>query len=410
MELFSDGAGGNGSGLWRNARLLTMVEGTAPVEQGAVAVQDGRIIYAGPEAGLPEGLDDLSVSDCGGSWILPSFVDCHTHLVFAGNRAREFEMRLAGASYEDIARAGGGILSSVAAVNAAEEDRLLAESLPRLDAMLAEGTSTVEIKSGYGLNIGAELRMLRVARRLGRMRSVRVRTTWLAAHAVPPDYRGRNADYIREVAIPGLEQGHEEGLIDAVDGFCERIAFTTEELRPLFERAQALGLPVKLHAEQLSDSGGSAFAAGYGALSCDHLEYLDATGIAAMKAAGTVAVLLPGATYAIREPQMPPVAGLRKAGVPIALATDCNPGSSPLTSLLLTMNLGATLFRLTVEECLAGVTREGARALGLLAETGTLEAGKSADFTLWQIGSPAELVYWLGFNPAHQRVYRGFAE
>lgn len=410
MELFSEGAGGTGSGLWRNARLLTMVEGAEPVERGAVVVRDGRIAYAGPEAGLPDGLEGLAVTDCGGAWILPSFVDCHTHLVFAGNRAREFEMRLAGASYEDIARAGGGILSSVTAVNAADEDRLLAESLPRLEAMLAEGTSTVEIKSGYGLNIGAELRMLRVARRLGRMRNVRVKTTWLAAHAVPPDYRGRNADYIREVAIPGLEQGHEEGLIDAVDGFCERIAFTTEELRPLFDMAQALGLPVKLHAEQLSDSGGSAFAAGYGALSCDHLEYLEATGIAAMQAAGTVAVLLPGATYAIREAQMPPVAALREAGVPIALATDCNPGSSPLTSLLLTMNLGATLFRLTVAECLAGVTREGARALGLLAETGTLEAGKSADFTLWQIGSPAELVYWLGFTPAHQRVYRGFAE
>lgn len=410
MAIFSDGEAGSGTGLWRNARLLTMAPGAAPVERGAVAVVERRIAFAGAEADLPAALRNLPPFDCGGAWILPAFVDCHTHLVFAGNRAREFEMRLAGASYEEIARAGGGILSSVAAVNAADEDRLLAESLPRLDALLAEGVATVEIKSGYGLNIGAELRMLRVARRLGKMRGVRVKTSWLAAHAVPPAYRGRNADYIREVAIPGLEAAHEEGLVDAVDAFCERIAFTTQELAPLFDRARALGLPVKLHAEQLSNSGGSAFAAGYGALSCDHIEYLDAAGIAAMKAAGTVGVLLPGATYAIREERMPPVAALREAGVPIALATDMNPGTSPLTSLLLTMNLGATLFRLTVEECLAGVTREAARALGLQGETGTLVPGASADFTVWEIGAPAELVYWIGFKPAHRRVYRGFLQ
>lgn len=395
------------SGLWTNASLLTMVPGAAPVARGAVAVRDGRIAFAGPEAALPAALRDLPLTDCAGAWLLPAFVDCHTHLVFAGNRAAEFEMRLDGASYEEISRAGGGIASSVAAVNAASEDDLIAQSLPRLDALLAEGTSTVEIKSGYGLNIGAELRMLRVARRLGRMRPARVTTTWLAAHATPPAYRGRNADYIREVAIPGLEAGHEEGLIDAVDAFCEGIAFSVDELRPLFERARAMGLPVKLHAEQLSNRGGAVFAAGHGALSCDHVEYLDEAGIAAMKAAGTVAVLLPGATYALREARMPPVAALRAAGVPIALATDMNPGSSPLASLLLTMNMGATLFRLTVGECLAAVTREAARAAGLGRETGTLEPGKSADFTLWRVGSPAELVYWMGYRPENTRIFRG---
>jgi imidazolonepropionase len=399
------------SGLWRNANLATMAgEGLGIVEGGAVAVLDGRIAWAGPEADLPAAHRGLPATDCHGAWILPAFVDCHTHLVFAGNRAREFELRLDGASYEEIARAGGGIASSVAAVNAADEDALVAASLPRLDALIAEGTGTVEIKSGYGLNIDAELRMLQAARRLAALRPVRVATSWLAAHATPPEFRGRNADYIREVAIPGLEAARAAGLVDAVDGFCEGIAFSPEELAPLFERARALDLPVKLHAEQLSNLGGAIFAAGYGALSCDHIEYLDAAGIAAMQAAGSVAVLLPGAFYALRETQAPPVAGLRAAGVPIALATALYPGTSPLASLLLTMNLGATLFRLTVAESLAGVTREGARALGLLDETGTIEPGKSADFTVWQIGSPAELVYWIGLNPAHTRVFRGIVQ
>lgn len=395
-------------GLWRNATLATMAgDGIGVVPQGALAVEDGHIAYAGPEAGLPARLRDLPATDCNGGWILPAFVDCHSHLVFAGTRAREFEMRLEGASYAEIARTGGGILASVTAVAAATEDDLVAQSLPRLDALLAEGTSTVEIKSGYGLDIAAELRMLRAARRLGRLRPVRIVTTWLAAHAVPPAYRGRNADYIREVAIPGLEAARAEGLVDAVDGFCEGIAFSTDELAPLFDRAAALGLPVKLHAEQLSNAGGAAFAAQYGALSCDHLEYLDAEGIAAMAAAGTTAVLLPGAFYALRETRLPPVAALRAAGVPIALATDLNPGTSPLASLLLTMNFGATLFRLTVAECLAATTREAARALGRLGETGTLEAGKSADFTVWDVPNPAELVYWIGYTPAHARVFRG---
>ena len=395
-------------GLWRNATLATMSgDGIGIVPHGALAVEDGRITHAGPEAELPARMRALPATDCNGGWILPAFIDCHTHLVFAGTRAREFEMRLEGASYAEIARAGGGILASVAAVAAATENDLVAQSLPRLDALLAEGTSTVEIKSGYGLDIEAELRMLRAARRLGQLRPVRIVTSWLAAHAIPPAYRNRNADYIREVAVPGLEAAHAEGLVDAVDGFCEGIAFSTDELAPLFARAAGLGLPVKLHAEQLSNAGGATFAARHGALSCDHLEYLDAEGIAAMAAAGTTAVLLPGAFYALRETRLPPVAALRAAGVPIALATDLNPGTSPLASLLLTMNLGATLFRLTVADCLAATTREAARALGLLGETGTLEAGKSADFTVWDISAPAELVYWIGYTPAHARVFRG---
>ncbi len=395
-------------GLWRNATLATMAgDGIGVVPQGALAVVDGRIAHAGPEADLPARLRDLPATDCNGGWILPAFIDCHTHLVFAGTRAREFEMRLEGASYAEIARAGGGILASVSAVAGATEDALVAQSLPRLDALIAEGTSTVEIKSGYGLDIDAELRMLRAARRLGRLRPVRIVTSWLAAHATPPAYRGRNADYIRAVAIPGLEAAHAESLVDAVDGFCEGIAFSTEELAPLFDRAAALGLPVKLHAEQLSNSGGASFAAARGALSCDHLEHLDAESIAAMAAAGTTAVLLPGAFYALRETRLPPVTALRAAGVPLALATDLNPGTSPLASLLLTMNLGATLFRLTVAECLAATTREAARALGLLGETGTLEAGKSADFTVWDISAPAELVYWIGYTPTHARIFRG---
>ncbi|MEI4470970.1 imidazolonepropionase [Frigidibacter sp. MR17.24] len=395
------------SGVWTNARILTMAEGAEPIAAGAVAVERGRIAWVGAEADLPPDFSDLPVTDCQGRWLLPSFVDCHTHLVFAGNRAREFEMRLDGASYEEIARAGGGIASTVRNTAAATEDQLVAEALPRLDALLSEGTSSIEIKSGYGLSIEAEIAMLRAARRLAGLRPVRITTSWLAAHATPPAYKGRNADYIAEVAIPGLEAAHAAGLVDAVDAFCERIAFTPDELRPLFDRARSLGLPVKLHAEQLSNSNGSAFAAGYGALSVDHIEYLDADGVAAIRASGTVAVLLPGATYAIRETQHPPVAALRAAGVPMALATDLNPGSSPLASLLLTMNLGATLFRLTVAECLAATTREAARAAGLLPETGTIEPGKSADFTLWDIGSPAELVYWIGFRPAHTRIFRG---
>jgi imidazolonepropionase len=396
--------------IWCNARLLTLAPKTdlTLVEDGAIAVRDGRILFAGAESDLPFSLAEaVEVTDCGGRVLTPGLVDCHTHLVFGGDRAMEFEMRLKGATYEEVARAGGGIVSSVKATNALTVEQLVEAALPRLDTLLAEGVSTIEIKSGYGLSIEGELNMLRAARRLESLRPVRIVTTYLAAHATPVEYRGRNDDYITDVVLPGLEQAHAEGLVDAVDGFCEGIAFSVGEIARVFARASELGLPVKLHAEQLSNLGGAQFAASCGALSADHLEYLDAEGAAAMAEAGTIAVLLPGAFYAIRETRKPPVQLLRDAGVPIAIATDCNPGTSPLTSLLLTMNMSATLFGLTVEECLAGATREAARALGLQNEVGTLEAGKSADFVLWDIQRPAELVYRIGFNPIQSRIFKG---
>lgn len=396
--------------LWRNARLATLDParpGLGIVEKGALVTQGGRILHAGQEDTVPAGLAAARSVDLDGRWVTPGLIDCHTHIVHGGNRAREFEMRLEGATYEEIARAGGGILSSVNATRALSVEALVESALPRLDTLIAEGLTTIEIKSGYGLDIETELRMLRAARALEKRRPVRVLTTYLAAHATPPEYRGRNGDYIADVVLPGLDLAHAEGLADAVDGFCEGIAFSTEEIRRVFVRARALGLPVKLHAEQLSNLGGARLAAEHGALSADHVEYLDQEGIDAMARAGTVAVLLPGAFYAIRETRKPPVAGLRQAGVPLALATDCNPGTSPLTSLLLTMNMAATFFGLTVEECLAGVTREAARALAILPETGTLEAGKSADFAIWDVESPAELVYRIGFNPLHARVFKG---
>lgn len=395
--------------LLRHARLATLapgLPGLGIIDNGAAVIENGRITYAGPDDQVTA-VPRMQVVDCGGRWVTPALVDCHTHMVHGGNRAREFEMRLAGATYEEIARAGGGIVSSVKATNALSVDELVAESLPRLDALLAEGVSTVEIKSGYGLNIDAELRMLRAARRLQDLRSARIVTSWLAAHATPAEYRGRNGDYINDIVLPGLDLAYRQGLVDAVDGFCEGIAFSPDEIARVFDHARSLGLPVKLHAEQLSNLGGAKLAARYGALSADHLEYLDADGAAAMAAAGTVAVLLPGAYYAIRETRKPPVAALRDAGTRIAVATDCNPGTSPLTSLLLAMNMAATLFGLTVEECVAGTTREAARALGLLGETGTLEVGKSADLAIWNIDSPAELVYRIGFNPLAVRIFKG---
>lgn len=400
-----------GTRCWRNVRLATLREdqpGLGWCEHGAVVVRDGRIVYAGPEAGVdPTAFAAADTADGGGRLLTPALVDCHTHLVHGGDRAGEFERRLAGASYEEIARAGGGILSTVRATNALPEDELLAQSLPRLDALLAGGVGTVEIKSGYGLTVAGELKMLRVARRLESMRPVRVRTSYLAAHATPPEYAGRQGDYLDEVVLPGLEQAHAEGLVDAVDGFCEAIAFSPPEIRRVFDRARELGLPIKLHAEQRSNLGGARLAASYGALSADHLEFLAPEDAPVLARAGTVAVLLPGAFYTLRERQAPPVQALREAGTRVAVATDCNPGTSPLTSLLLALNMAATLFGLTVEECLAGATREAARALGLLAETGTLEAGKSADFVLWNVARPAELVYRLGFTPLHERVHRG---
>ncbi|MFJ7352668.1 imidazolonepropionase [Phyllobacterium sp. NPDC097923] len=388
-------------------RIATLENAGAPyglIDTGAIGIEGDRISWVG--TAVPDDWKAVEVQDFGGRLATPALIDCHTHLVFGGNRAREFEMRLEGASYEEIARAGGGIVSSVKSTNGLSEDELVAQSLPRLDTLLAEGISTVEIKSGYGLNIEAELKMLRVARRLATLRPVRIRTSYLAAHAVPPEYRGRADDYISEVVLPGLDAAHAEGLVDAVDGFCEGIAFSPAQIARVFDRAKALGIPVKLHAEQLSNLGGAKLAASYGALSADHLEYLDEDGARAMAAAGTVAVLLPGAFYALREEQAPPVKALRAAGARIAIATDCNPGTSPLTSLLLTMNMACTLFRLTAEEALAGATREAAHALGLQDDIGTIAPGKRAEIAIWNAAQPAELCYRIGFNPLHQLILK----
>ena len=395
--------------LWREARLATLAAdrpGLGVVEDGVVACKDGRIVYAGPAQDAPH-FEAAQTYECGGRWITPGLIDCHTHLVYSGDRAREFELRLAGASYEEIARSGGGIVSTVAATRAANEAQLLAASLPRLDALIAEGATTIEIKSGYGLSLEYERKQLRVARRLGQDRPVTVRTTFLGAHALPPEAAGDKEAYIARVCEQMIPAIAAEGLADAVDAFCEGIAFSADQVRRVFETARAHGLAVKLHADQLSNLHGAALAAEFSALSADHLEHTDEAGIAAMASAGTVAVLLPGAYYFVRETKLPPIDLMRRHGVPMALATDCNPGTSPLTSLLLTLNMGATLFRMTVEECLAGVTREAARALGLQGETGTLEPGKACDLAIWDIEQPAELVYRMGFNPLHSRVWRG---
>lgn len=392
--------------LWHNARLATMAgPGLGIVENGIVACADGRILFAGSASDAPQIEADDRI-DCAGRWITPGLIDCHTHLVYAGNRAREFELRLEGATYEEIARGGGGILSTVAATRAASEDDLIAQSLPRLDALMAEGATTVEIKSGYGLSLEHEANVLRAARRLATARDVEIVTTFLGAHALPPEAGTDKDAYIEAVCamIPAIAR---EGLADAVDAFCETIAFTPEQTASVFEAATKQGLRVKLHADQLSNSHGAALAARFGALSADHLEYTDEDGVAAMARAGTVAVLLPGAFYFLRETMRPPIEAMRRLGVPIALATDCNPGSAPLTSLLLAMNMGATLFRLTVAECLAGVTREAARALGKLDEIGTLEAGKRCDLAIWDIEQLADLVYRMGFNPLHTRIRNG---
>jgi imidazolonepropionase len=391
--------------VWHNARLATMAgEELGEVEDGLIACRDGRILYAGAIADAPTFEADARI-DCDGRWITPGLIDCHTHLVYGGDRAHEFEMRLEGASYEEIARAGGGIVSTMKATRAANEAELVANALPRLDALLAEGVTTVEIKSGYGLDTENEAKQLRAARALGRERAVRITTTFLGAHALPP---GRDADdYIREVADEMLPAIADAGLADAVDAFCEGIGFTPEQTARVFEAARARGLPVKLHADQLSDLGGVGLAARFGALSADHIEYAGDEGLAAMAAAGMVATLLPGAFYFVRETQLPPIDLLRTLGVPIALATDCNPGTAPMSSILLVLNMAATLFRMTVAECLTGVTRNAARALGLADAIGTLEVGKACDLAIWDIERPAELVYRIGFNPLHQRVFNG---
>ena len=395
--------------LLTHAAIATMNDETGGyglIPQASLAVEDDRISWVGPEADLPERYAGASRRDLGGRLVTPGLIDCHTHIVFGGDRAREFETRLEGAGYEEIARAGGGILSSVRATRDADEASLLKSALRRVDHLIAEGVTTIEVKSGYGLTVADELKMLRVARLIEARREVTVRTTWLAAHALPPEYQGDRAGYIRDVVLAGMDAAHAEDLVDAVDGFCEGIAFSRDEMAAIFDHAKTLGLPVKLHAEQLSDLHGAAMAARHGAMSADHLEWLGQDGVDAMAASGTVAVLLPGAFYTLRETQLPPVGALRDAGVPIALATDCNPGTSPLTSLLLAMNMGATLFRLTPAECLAGVTRNAARALGL-ADRGVIAPGMRADLAIWDVHAPAELTYRIGFNPLHARIFGG---
>ncbi|MVW61400.1 imidazolonepropionase [Massilia sp. NEAU-DD11] len=389
--------------LYANARVATLADGYGIIDDGAVAVRAGRIAWVGPRAEAPPA---SSTHDCGGMWLTPGLVDCHTHVVHAGNRSDEWEARLNGATYEDIARAGGGIMSTVRATRAASEDELLQASLPRIRALLAEGVTTLEIKSGYGLDLDAEAKMLRVARRVGELLPVDVRTTFLGAHALPPEYAGRADDYIDMLCGDMLPALAAQGLVDAVDAFCERIGFSHDQTARVFDVARRLGLPVKLHAEQLSDQGGAALVAQYGGLSADHLEWLSEEGVAAMARAGTVAVLLPGAYYFLRETRMPPLAQLRAAGVPLAVATDCNPGTSPMTSLLLALNMACTLWRLTPLEALRGVTVNAARALGL-SDRGTLEAGKRADFALWDIARPADLAYAIGANPCRGVVRAG---
>ncbi|MBI3713178.1 MAG: imidazolonepropionase [Burkholderiales bacterium] len=398
--------------IWINVHLATMDEARDSASYGeirdaAIAVQDGKIAWLGAMADLPADYVAEQVVDGQGAWLTPGLIDCHTHIVYAGNRSHEFEARLNGVAYEEIARQGGGIVSTVKATRAASDEELMQASLPRVLSSLREGVTCLEIKSGYGLDTATEAKMLRVARQLQQDLPVRVTTTFLGAHALPPEFAGRADDYIDEVCERMLPAIAAQGLIDAVDVFCEKIGFTPAQTTRVFEAARKLGLPVKLHAEQLSDQGGAALTAQYQGLSADHLEYLSEAGIAAMREHGTVAVLLPGAYYYLRETKMPPIAALREAGVPIALATDCNPGTSPMTSPLLTMNMACTLFRLTPLEALRGITIHAARALGLHDEIGSLQVGKQADFALWNIERPAELAYMIGVNPCVGRVFAG---
>ncbi len=381
--------------------------GYGEIHDAAVAVRGDRIAWIGREARLPAGLRAERMVDGRGAWITPGLIDCHTHIVYAGNRSDEFEARLAGATYAEIAQRGGGILSTVRATRVAPRTNCFVRANPRVRRLLAEGVTTLEIKSGYGLDLDAERKMLRVARRIGRELPVTVRTTFLGAHALPPEYAGRADAYIDEICDAMLPALVGEGLVDAVDAFCETIGFTPQQTERVFRAAQALGVPIKLHAEQLSDQGGAALVARFHGLSADHLEWLSPAGIDAMARAGTVAVLLPGAFYCLRETRLPPIDALRRAGVRMAVATDCNPGTSPLTSLLLAMNMACTLFRLTPSEALAGATVEAAHALGLQSEVGTLEPGKRADFVLWDIDRPADLAYAIGFNPCRAVVRSG---
>ena len=393
--------------LISNVTVATMASGDDPygiVRDGGIAIRDGVIAWVGALGDCPAEYQDFDRREYAGRLVTPALIDCHTHLVHGGNRAREFEMRLEGASYEEIARAGGGIVSTVAATRSASDDDLVKNALARADALIAEGVAVIEVKSGYGLDRDTELRMLRAARKIGERRPVRIVTSFLGAHAVP---KGMNADaYIDEVCIPALEDAHAEGLVDAVDGFCEGIAFSPDQIARVFDKAQALGLPVKLHAEQLSHLGGTELAAKYGALSADHLEYATEEDAVAMATAGSVAVLLPGAFYTLHETRVPPVQAFRGQGVPMAIATDWNPGSSPMGSILLAMNMACTLFGLTPAEALAGATRNAAKALGL-ADCGTIAIGERADLAIWDVEEPAELAYRIGVNPLHRRVFEG---
>ena len=387
--------------LWRNVHLATMTDGSTSygdILNGALAIKNGQIAWIGAEKDLPADAHAAETHDGQGAWLTPGLIDCHSHIVYAGNRSNEFEARLNGVAYEAIARAGGGILSTVNATRAADFDDLLAQSLPRVQRLLAEGVTTLEIKSGYGLDLDTEAKMLRVARHIGEILPITVHTTFLGAHAVPPEYKGRADDYITyicEVMLPALQA---EGLVDAVDAFCEHIGFSSEQTERVFHAAAELNLPVKLHAEQLSDQHGAALVARFNGLSADHLEYLSADGIAAMAAHGTVAVLLPGAYYFLRETKLPPLQALREAGVPMAVSTDCNPGTSPMTSLLLAMNMACTMFKMTPQEALAGTTVHAAQALGQQGRVGQLAVGQAADLALWQITRPADLAYAMGQN------------
>ena len=376
------------------------------VEQASVVVEDGIIAWVGPDNQLPKDFSCHPAENLTGRLITPALIDCHTHIVHGGHRAREFEMRLQGASYQELSRAGGGIMSTVKATRAASVEQLVQSALPRVDALLDEGVSSIEIKSGYGLDMATEIEMLRAARAIESHRAVRVRTSFLGAHAVPNEFTGNADAYIDKICLPALRQAHTDSLVDAVDGFCESIAFNPVQIARVFDQAKQLGLPVKLHAEQLSHQGGAALAAKYGALSMDHLEYAVEHDAQLMAESGSVAVLLPGAFYTLRETQLPPIDAFRKHGVPIALATDCNPGSSPVTSLLLIMNMACTLFRMTPCEALAGVTVHAARALGI-ADAGRIRPGLRADLAVWNIEHPAELAYRVGSNLLHQRIFAG---
>ncbi len=394
--------------LLTNAKLATMDSSLTYglLEDGAVWLEGESISWVGKSSDTPARAKSDAIIDCEGRLVTPGLVDCHTHIVFGGNRANEFEMRLNGASYEEVARAGGGIVSTVSATRAASEASLLVDALKRVDALIGEGVTTIEIKSGYGLDTSAELKMLRVAREIASQRMIDVKTSFLGAHAVPAEFSDRPDHYIDKICIPALNAAHREGLVDAVDGFCEGIAFQPEQIRRIFENATSMGLAVKLHAEQLSNLGAAQLAAEFSALSADHLEYANDVDAAAMADAGTIAVILPGAYYTLRETKQPPIDTFRKHKVAMALATDCNPGSSPITSLLLTMNMACTLFSMTPEEALRGATKNGALALGL-KDRGAIAEGARADLAIWDVETPAELSYRIGFNPLHKRIYAG---